>query len=74
VTLVQALVWNVEPVAPMLRETSKWKPHEDQSTKAEHRGGVVRSSDEGAVMALERRRNTVQLYREVNRASGGAFG
>ncbi len=31
-------------------------------------------SEEGSVMELERRRNTVQLYREVNRNAGGAFG
>jgi hypothetical protein len=48
--------------------------HEDPSSDAEHRGGVARSSDEGAVMALERRRNTVRLYRKVNRHAGGAFG
>ena len=41
---------------------------------AEHRDGVARSSDEGAVMALERRRNTVWLYRKANRAAGGALG
>ena len=58
----------------MLREMFKWKHHEDLSTDAEHRGGVARSSDEGAVMALERRRNTVRLYRKVNRHAGGAFG
>ena len=51
----------------MLREMFKWKPHEDPSTDARHRGGVARSGDEGAVMALERRRNTVWLYRKVNR-------
>jgi hypothetical protein len=58
----------------MLREMFKWKHHEDPSTDAEHRGGVARSSDEGAVMALERRRNTVRLYRKANRHAGGAFG
>jgi hypothetical protein len=58
----------------MLREMFKWKHHEDPSTNVEHRGGVARSSDEGALMALERRRNTVRLYRKVNRHAGGAFG
>ena len=47
---------------------------QDERTDAGHRGGVARSSDEGAVMALERRRNTVQRYRKVNRIAGGAFG
>ena len=48
----------------MLREMFKWKHHEDLSTDAEHRGGVARSSDEGAAMALERRRNTVRQGRD----------
>src|SRR4051794_29198000 len=32
-----------EPVASMLREEPKWKPHEGQSTDAGHRGGWARS-------------------------------
>jgi len=39
----------------MLREKFKWRPYKDESTDAEHRGGVTRSSEEGAVMAVERR-------------------
>jgi len=31
-----------------------------------YRGGVIRSSDEDAVMALERRDGIVQLYHLVN--------
>jgi hypothetical protein len=50
----------------MTREKRKWRPHERESTKAGHRGGVARSSEEGAVMALERRGDIVQLYGEVN--------
>ena len=56
-----------EPVAPMSREPLKWIPHKSQSTDAGHRGGVTRSSVEGPVMGLERRRDTVQLYQMVNR-------
>ena len=44
-----------EPVASMLREPSKWKPHEDKAPDAWHRGGSTRSSDEGPIMGLERR-------------------
>jgi len=44
----------------MLREKSKWRTHEDESTDAEHRGGVTRSSEEGAVMAVERRGDVVR--------------
>jgi len=39
----------------MTRETFKWKPHENLSTEARHWGGVARSSEEAAVMAVERR-------------------
>ncbi len=45
----------------MLREQSKWKTHKDLSTKAAHRGGVTRSSDEVSVMDMERRSYIVQL-------------
>jgi len=34
----------------MPREKSKWRPHEDESTDAEHRDGLPRSSVEAAVM------------------------
>lgn len=37
---------NVGTCALMQREPSKWKPHEDLSTKAVYRGGSTRSSDE----------------------------
>ena len=59
-----------EPVASMLREEPKWKPHEGQSTDAGHRGGWARSSGEGPVMGLERRGPITQLRREVNPAMG----
>ncbi len=42
-----------EPVVPMQRETRNRRPRERQSTDAGHRGGVIRSSDEGPVMGLE---------------------
>ena len=44
-----------EPVVPMQRETRNRRPRERQSTDAGHRGGVIRSSEEGPVMGLERR-------------------
>jgi hypothetical protein len=50
----------------MPREKSKWKPHEDESTDAEHRGGLPRSSDEVFVMKMERRGQHVQSYTWVN--------
>ena len=45
----------------MLRETAKWKNHKAQSIDAERRGGIICSSDEAAVMAVERRGYIVQL-------------
>ena len=44
-----------EPVVLMLTEKSKWKTHKDESTEAGHWGGPVRSSEEAAVMGVERR-------------------
>ena len=41
-------------------------PHEGESTDARHRGGAIRSRDEGAVMALDRRSCIVWLYWRVN--------
>jgi len=43
-----------EPVVLMPRETSKRRTREGQSTDAAHWGGVARSSDEAAVIAVER--------------------
>lgn len=45
----------------MLREPLKQKTCESLSTKAEHSGGVIHSSDETAVMAVERRYDLIQL-------------
>jgi hypothetical protein len=37
----------------MVREKLKWKTHESESTEAEHRGGITRSSDEVFVIEME---------------------
>ena len=50
----------------MLREKSKWKPHEDESTDAEHSGGPTRSSVEISVMEMEQRGWLIRLYNRVN--------
>jgi RNA-directed DNA polymerase len=39
----------------MLREKPKWKNHKGESTDAEYRGGIARSSVEASVMGVERR-------------------
>ncbi len=51
----------------MLREKLKWRPHESESTDAEHRGGATRSSEEVSVMGMERRGCVDRLYDLVNR-------
>ena len=55
----------------MLREKCKWKPHKCESTDAEHRGGVTRSSEEEPVMGLERRGYIVQLVEIKQPETGG---
>ncbi len=59
-----------EPVVSMLREKSKWKPHEGESTNAEHSGGVMHSSIENAVMAVERRHDLIRLKEGDNCETG----
>ena len=59
-----------EPVASMLREEPKWKPHEGQSTDARHRGGWACSSVEVPVMGMERRSPITPFRRRVNPAMG----
>lgn len=44
-----------EPVVVMPSEKFKRRTPRDESTEARHRGELARSSDEGAVMELERR-------------------
>ena len=55
----------------MLRGKAKWKPHKDQSTEAEHRGGATRSSVEASVMEVERRGCIVRLDARDQPAMGG---
>jgi len=51
----------------MRREKLKRTTRKSLSTKARCRDGVARSSEEDPVIGLERRRDIVQLYMEVNR-------
>lgn len=44
----------------MIREKFKWRHHKNESTDAKHRDGVTRSSEEGAVMALEQRGDIIR--------------
>ena len=54
-TCCRLLCGTWEPVVLMIREKLKRKPRKSQSTNAEHRGGIARSSDEASVTEGERR-------------------
>jgi hypothetical protein len=61
VTLIWALVRNVGTCRSDAKgELQVGSPHERESTEAEHRGGGVRSREEGPVMGLDRRDSIVQ--------------
>jgi hypothetical protein len=61
VNLGQALLWNRRTCRPDAKgEDQSGSPRKVQSTDAGHRGRTVRSRDEGAVMALDRRGCGVQ--------------
>jgi len=59
--LIRALVWNVGTCVLMPREKSKWRPHKDLSTNAEHRGGSTRSSYEAVDKAVEQRGRVIRF-------------
>ena len=64
----QAYAWNVRTLAAMRREKHQaGDPCESERTDAPSRGGAIHSSDEGAVMARERRDCIVQPDCEANR-------
>jgi hypothetical protein len=65
---------NVGTCASMLRKWLKRKPRKSQSTDARYRDGVARSSEEGSVMGLERRDNTVQPDWKINQQWEESFG
>jgi len=58
----------------MVREKLKWRSHKSESTEAESRGGLTRSSDEVSVMEMERRGQIVRQYLSDQPAMGGIIG
>ena len=60
-----------ESVTPMERERYKWKRHKYLSTEAGYRDGATRSSEEGAVMGLERRGCPIRLGTGKQLGAGG---
>lgn len=61
-----------EPVTPMPREKRKWRSHKCESTDAGYRDGAACSSDEGAVIALERRGCPIQPETRGQPVTGGS--
>ena len=61
-SISQAQPWNVRTCRPdVKRESQVVMSNERKSSDAGHRGGVIRSSVEAAVMAVERRDDPIQL-------------
>jgi hypothetical protein len=54
----------------MLRENFKWKTHKNESTDAEHSGGLPSMSDEVSVMEMEQRGRVIQQKLKVNQNIG----
>ena len=52
---VQALIWNMRTCRSDVKGEVQVVAPRGESTKAEHRGGSARSSDEVSVMEMERR-------------------
>jgi len=50
----------------MLREKSKRRTREEESTEAESRGGAARMSEEASVMEVEQRGGVIQFCELVN--------
>jgi hypothetical protein len=59
----------------MVMEKSKWKSHEDESTNAEDRGGLTRSSEEATKRWWSEGVELSSFERSVNYCKvGGTFG
>ena len=68
VTVLWASVWNVGTGRSAAKgEAQVGSPHKSKSTETEHRGGGVRSREEGPVMGLDRRGCIVREYSLANR-------
>jgi hypothetical protein len=88
-SVIRALVWNSGTCRPAVAG-SQWRQEgpavvrasenpkqlicKGESSRAGHRGGPSRSSDEGSVMGLERRGRVVLVSLAVNRSWAGGAG
>lgn len=69
----RALVWNVGTCHSDVKGEIQGKKTEYESTDAEYRDGATCSSDEGAVMALERRGCPIWLGTIEQLKTGGFY-
>ena len=53
-TYTEAFTWNMGTCRLNVKGKLKWPSHKSESTKVRHGGGPVGSSEEAAVMAVER--------------------
>lgn len=60
--LILAFAWNVGTCNSMLRDKLKWKNHKSDSAEVRGRGGLIFSSDEAAVMVVERRDRVTPFF------------
>ena len=54
----------------MRTEKSKWRTHKDERTKARHRGGITRSSDEVPEKRMERRGDVCRAELDASTSNG----
>ena len=67
----EAQPWNVGTCrCDDKREAQVRRPHESESSEAQHRGGAVRSSAEMPVMGMERRDCLMRLEKERQLETG----
>jgi hypothetical protein len=69
----RALVWNVGTCHSDVKGEIQGGKTKYESTDAEYRDGATRSSEEGAVMALERRGCPIWLGTILQLATGGFY-
>jgi len=67
----QACIRNRRSSIPMIKETHKRKDRKADSTEAVLSGGLNRSSEEVAVMAMERRVQVIQVLPYLTTAKTG---
>ncbi|WP_150084412.1 hypothetical protein [Prosthecochloris aestuarii] len=70
VSVIRALILNCGNLRRRCQAKSTSPKGKAESSDVSSRGGIVRSSDEAAVMVVERRDGIIQVIPEVNRESG----